>query len=90
MTNPIVSVRIPQSMFEQLKERAQHDHFLDVSEAVRSMIRRRFLEKKQPELVKIELMRTEITDLIRDQSEKKNRELILTELQKIKEGLLGK
>ena len=49
MTDRIVSLRIPSSLILELKKRVDRDHFKDVSELVRTIIRRRSrqLEGKQ-------------------------------------------
>ena len=39
MVTPIVSVRMPSSLVQKLKELAKQNHFLDVSEEVRSIIK---------------------------------------------------
>ena len=75
-------------MFEGLKLASQKNHYLDVSEAVRSIVRKKWLKQKDPELYKIEKLRTEVTELVQKQSEEKNRQLIIKELQKIKDTLL--
>ena len=39
MTGSIVSVRMPSSLVQKLRELAKENHFLDVSEEVRSIIK---------------------------------------------------
>ena len=45
MNDVIVSVRMPKGLSEELKQLAKHDHFMDVSEAVRSILRHQFLKR---------------------------------------------
>ena len=44
MNDAIVSVRIPASLLKELHAIADHDHFLDLSECVRSIIRAKALQ----------------------------------------------
>jgi len=43
VTDRVVSVRIPTTLVLELKERIQHEHFKDLSELVRTIVRKRFL-----------------------------------------------
>jgi len=46
MVDSIVSVRMPSSLVQKLKNLSQENHFLDVSEEVRSIIRLKTREYK--------------------------------------------
>ena len=48
MADHIVSVRMPSTLVEELKKLAKENHYLDVSEEVRSLLREKWLEQKQP------------------------------------------
>ncbi len=50
MVDSIVSVRMPSSLVQKLKELTEENHFLDVSEEVRSIIkaRIRFYKEEEP------------------------------------------
>ena len=48
MADQIVSVRMPVSMINELKELADKNHFLDVSEEIRSLLREKVKEYKDP------------------------------------------
>ncbi len=53
ITDKIVSVRMPASLVSELKNIAEKDHYLDVSEAIRSMLRKKWLEQRQPGKAKL-------------------------------------
>lgn len=53
MPDQIVSVRMPESMIKELKDLAEKNHFLDVSEEVRSLLRDKWLENKDPYSMKL-------------------------------------
>ena len=46
MNDVIVSVRMPKSLAEQLREIAKRHHFMDVSEAVRSILRQKYFQSQ--------------------------------------------
>jgi Arc/MetJ-type ribon-helix-helix transcriptional regulator len=48
MADQIVSVRMPISLIEELKSLSHENHFLDVSEEVRSLLRAEWLEDRSP------------------------------------------
>ena len=45
----LVSVRMPESLFSKLKELAEKEHCLDVSEELRSIIRKEWLKATNPD-----------------------------------------
>ncbi len=84
MANSILSIRIPVSLLEELKIISERDHFLDLSEAVRSIIRAQWLEHKDPISYQIKQLRTDIANNI----EKNNEEKLLEELKKIRDTII--
>jgi len=52
MGDVIVGVRMPKRLLLALKTVSEKKHFLDTSEAVRSMVRQHWLEAMSPELKK--------------------------------------
>ena len=80
MNNSVMaSVRIPSSLVKELKTAMKKDHFLDLSEAVRSIIRNKWVEERDPSAYQMKKLRSDITNHIR----KKNQESLLFELQDI-------
>ena len=60
MTEVLVSVRIPRKLDRKLKEAAMDKHYLDVSEAVRSIIRQRWFLEKDPVIYQLDRIKDEI------------------------------
>jgi len=51
MADDIVSIRIPSSLVSELRKTVEKEHFKDLSELIRTVVRKRFLEsQKQPDL----------------------------------------
>lgn len=53
MPDQIVSVRMPMNMIKELRDIAEKNHYLDVSEEIRSLLRDRWLENKDPYSMKL-------------------------------------
>ncbi|NTV23275.1 MAG: hypothetical protein HGA85_02785 [Nanoarchaeota archaeon] len=53
MADQIISVRMPSSLVTELKELAEKNHYLDVSEELRSLLRDKWLEHKDPYSLKL-------------------------------------
>ena len=83
----MVSVRMPKSLLKKLEELVKKHHFLDLSEEVRSIIRKKWLEASKPELFEIRKIGEDIGKELRKKSEEKIQEEIAKELQKIREQL---
>lgn len=47
----VVTVRLPGTLLAELKQRTTQDHFVDVSEQVRSIIRKGCLRQSQPQMI---------------------------------------
>jgi Arc/MetJ-type ribon-helix-helix transcriptional regulator len=58
----IVSVRMPAGLLEELKERQAAEHFLDLSELVRRVVRKRWLGSQDLVLREIQELRSELKD----------------------------
>jgi Arc/MetJ-type ribon-helix-helix transcriptional regulator len=86
MPDKIVSVRMPSAMISELKEIAEKNHFLDVSEELRSLLRDKWLENKDPYSTKLLAIRetiakTQMPDKIR--SLKQDLKKLLEEINEI-------
>jgi len=90
MTNSICSVRIPESMHRELKESIKKDHYLDLSEAVRGVIRSRWLEYKDPSSFQIKKLRQDIKGIVKEKTKKSKEEHLVAELEKIKDLILNR
>ena len=60
VNSSMISIRIPQSLIKELKDVSKKDHFLDLSEAVRSIIRRNWAKQKDPLSYQLKQVRKEI------------------------------
>jgi Arc/MetJ-type ribon-helix-helix transcriptional regulator len=86
MPDQIVSVRMPVAMIGELRELAEKNHFLDVSEELRSLLRDKWLENKDPYSTKLLAIRetiakTQMPDKIK--SLKQDLKKLLEELDEI-------
>ena len=86
MSNSMISVRIPLPLVDELKEVSKKDHFLDLSETVRSVIRNNWFKHKEPQAYELKLLRKEISENVG----KKNQDEFIEELRKIKEEIIRK
>ena len=87
--NSLVSIRMPKSLFLELQKLAEKNHFLDVSEQLRSIVRDRWQEAKDPQAYHIRKLRQEISDVLGKKTEEKAQQQLISELERIKEGLIS-
>jgi hypothetical protein len=87
MSEVIVSIRMPHSLLEELKRLAALEHYLDLSEELRSIIRQKYLESKDPYLYEIKKLRDDIAQELHDKHVEKARKQVVSELNKIKEQI---
>jgi Arc/MetJ-type ribon-helix-helix transcriptional regulator len=87
MNDIMVSIRMPQSLLLELKELVKKQHFLDLSEQIRSIVRKKWIQYSQPELYELKKLREEIQEEIKKRSIIKVREEVNKELNKIKDQL---
>ncbi len=85
MAGSIVSLRIPKSLLEEFKSVSEKDHFLDLSDAVRSVIRKKWLEISDPYSYHVKKLRKEIKEAVDHKKDDKKQQMLLHELEKIKE-----
>lgn len=86
MAKSMISVRIPVLLVNELKEVSKKDHFLDLSETVRTIIRDNWKMQKDPLAYQVKKLRKEISDNI----SKKNQQDLVLELKKIRDSILEK
>ncbi|HII72106.1 TPA: hypothetical protein HA265_05105 [Candidatus Woesearchaeota archaeon] len=87
--NSLVSIRIPKSLFSELQKKAEQNHFLDVSEQVRSIVRNRWQEAKDPQAYHLKKLRNEIASAMKKGVQEKTNEQLIQELERIKETLVS-
>lgn len=81
----IVTVRMPASLLRALKERTQEDHFSDLSEQMRSIIRHGCMRYTNPVTSEIRELKSQLKEELLRASQEERKEAIITELK----GLLG-
>jgi len=59
----IVSVRMPHALVEELKDMSVKNHYLDVSETIRSLLRQKWLEQKSPYQAKVSEIRKQLSGI---------------------------
>ena len=87
MADSIVSLRIPSSLIKELKDLAKKNHYMDVSEEVRSILREKWLMFTNPMLHELIKVRKDIQHELEKKSMKKEQKEVLEELRRIKEYL---
>jgi Arc/MetJ-type ribon-helix-helix transcriptional regulator len=87
--NSLVSIRMPKSLFLALQKLADENHYLDVSEQVRSIVREKWQEAKEPQAYQVRKLRKEIADALKAKNEAQAQQQLIQELERIKEGLVG-
>lgn len=87
--NSLVSVRMPKSLFLELNTLADKNHYLDVSEQVRSIVREKWQEAKDPQAYQISRLRKEIAGALKTKSAEDAQEQLLKELERIRNSILG-
>jgi Arc/MetJ-type ribon-helix-helix transcriptional regulator len=83
----MVSIRMPKSLANELKQLTEEMYFLDLSEHVRSVVRQKWMEMQNPQLSEIKKLREDIEAQVRRKSAEKIQEEVARELEKIKEQL---
>ena len=89
----IVTVRMPQALFEKLGALAKEQHYLDVSECLRSITRRRCLNLTTPYSLELGQLRNELSAAFshkeQDQKKDQRKEQLLKDLKNILKELEG-
>ncbi len=79
---------MPKSLFSELQKLAQDNHYLDVSEQVRSIVRDKWKEAKDPQSYQIKKLRRDIASAVKSKTETVAQEQLINELDRIKDQLL--
>jgi metal-responsive CopG/Arc/MetJ family transcriptional regulator len=83
MKDTVISIRLPASLVQELKELAQKNHYLDLSEQIRTIIRQKCEQYTEPYKHEVQKMREQLELNLEKSKETQDREKILLELQKI-------
>ncbi len=87
MKDTIVSIRIPKSLVTELKEITEKKHFLDLSELIRTIIRKKCDEYAEPYKHEVRKMRDTLEESLYQHKATKDKEKLVEELQRIIEEL---
>ena len=87
MSDMIVTVRVPKSLLYELRRVSSEDHFLDLSEAVRSILRKNWISSSDKNIYEIGKLREEIAESIKAKSRLMAEQMLTEELKKIRRGL---
>ena len=87
MTDVLVSVRMPKTLLTKLKQHSVDHDFLDVSEQLRSIVRKEWMKKVQPELREIEQLKGQVLDELKKKEQKEINKRIISELNEIRKEL---
>ena len=87
MDDVMVSIRMPESLLEELNREVKDGHYIDVSELLRTIVRRRWNRQMQPELSLLRKLRTEIADDLKAISKEKVQKEVNKELKRIQEHI---
>ncbi len=83
MKDTVVSIRLPNTLVQELKELAQENHYLDLSEQIRTIIRKKCEQHQSPYKYEVQKMREQLEQKISNTKETKDKEKLLEELQNI-------
>ncbi|MBN2454496.1 hypothetical protein JXB11_03035 [Candidatus Woesearchaeota archaeon] len=87
MTDMLVSVRLPGSLLEELKNFVRKNHYLDISEALRAILREKWEAYSDPYAYELRELRKSITSEMKDQIAKKSEQRLIDELKKMRERI---
>ena len=83
----LVSVRMPESLLLKLKKLTEKEHFMDVSEEIRSITRKNWFKFTHPELTVIEKLRKDVLNEVKNKNEKEITKRVIKELNEIKKEI---
>ncbi|MEA2036658.1 MAG: hypothetical protein U9O94_04065 [Nanoarchaeota archaeon] len=87
MKDIMVSIRMPETLLSELKSWAEEEHYMDVSEQIRTIVRDKWIEDKQPELMQLKKLREDIGKELKEKREKIVTRELARELEKIKDDI---
>jgi len=87
MNGKVVSIRMPTSLVNELRLVAEQNHFKDISEAVRSVVRSRCLQFSNPFQQELHKFRQKLEQEFVARQDVAKKETLILELQRIVEEL---
>jgi Arc/MetJ-type ribon-helix-helix transcriptional regulator len=87
MKDTLVSIRMPEGLAKDLEQQSQQEHFLDLSEFIRSVVRKEWLRQTNPQLAELQSLRKKVEDELTKVTEERIHKEVSHELKKIYEQL---
>ena len=87
MTDIVVSIRMPTSLVKELKTLAQKNHFKDLSEEIRSIVRTKCLKYSQPYDSELKKLREDLSAQLSARQEREQKKKLVEDLKRIVEEL---
>ena len=87
MTDVMVSIRLPKKLLEELQNTARKNHYMDLSEAVRSILRQKWEENADPLSYEVGKLRQIIKEELKRNIAEKSEQRLVEELRKIRENI---
>ncbi|MBU0666187.1 MAG: hypothetical protein ABIC91_02540 [Nanoarchaeota archaeon] len=87
MTDTVVSVRMPSSLVRELRILSEKNHFMDLSEEIRSIVRSKCLRYSQPFSADVKKLREELKEIFEVKKEQETKQELITQLKKLSEKL---
>jgi Arc/MetJ-type ribon-helix-helix transcriptional regulator len=88
MKDVMVSIRMPEALAKELEQRAAQEHFLDLSEFIRSIVRREWLQQAKPDIIaELHALRKKVEEELKAVAEERVQKEVAEELRKIQEHL---
>jgi len=83
----MVSIRMPSSLIQEIKKLSSKQHFMDVSELIRSVVREKWIQTTNPHLYELKKLRQDIESELKKNIIKKTQQQVIVELKKIKDQI---
>jgi len=83
MADIVVTVRMPSTLISELKERTEREHYRDVSEQVRSIVRKGCLQYTNPVTHEIKELKAQLKEELLRENEDSRAKALLDDLRKL-------
>jgi Arc/MetJ-type ribon-helix-helix transcriptional regulator len=87
MKDTMISVRVPASLLKELKDLTQKNHYMDLSEHTRAIIREKSMQYVAPYRYELSKMRNQMEKQISDNNSLVEKKKLVEELKSIIKGL---
>jgi Arc/MetJ-type ribon-helix-helix transcriptional regulator len=87
MNDIVIGVRMPAGLVKELKDLVPKNHFLDLSEALRSVVRAKCMQFSQPYSYELKKLREDLEKELAAKHKLDDKQKMITDLKKIIEEL---